>query len=70
MNSVDPVWQVSHFSVANPAGPERYSVAALLERVAAELRRESGAEVQDVVMHFDVDEFGAAPRVTVYFYRQ
>ena len=61
-------WTIEHFSLANPKGPGQNNVPLLLRRVA-DLIEESSAEVQDLVLHTEVNEFGNWPSVTVYFHR-
>lgn len=59
---------VHHFSQANPEGPGRDSVPALLRRVADTLESMGPVEVQDVVFHQEVTDDGFPFTATVYYH--
>jgi hypothetical protein len=61
-------WTIRHFSQAIPVGEDRSDVAALLRRVADTLDDyDETPEVQDLVLHTDVEDGGLAHSLTVYF---
>jgi hypothetical protein len=62
-------WAIEHFSLANPKGHGQGDVPLLLRRVADLIAGFGTAEVQDLVLHTDVNEFGDWPSITVYFHR-
>jgi hypothetical protein len=62
-------WTVRHFSLADPAGPERADIPAFLRRLADEVQRRGPVQVQDIVFHLEIDEDGVEyPTATVYFH--
>lgn len=65
-------WTMSHFSQANPKGPEQDDVGALLERVAESIRSLGrGLRVADVTFHNETDDEGNSwPTMTVYYSRE
>jgi hypothetical protein len=56
-----------HFSQSNPVGPEQGDVPALLRRVADSIEALGDVQVQDLVLHTDVNEDGDWHSLTVYF---
>jgi hypothetical protein len=62
-------WTAEHFSLANPSGQGQGDVPLLLRRAAQAIEALGAAEVQDLVLHAEVNEFGNWPSVTVYFRR-
>jgi hypothetical protein len=63
-------WTIEHFSQANPAGEGQANVPNLLRRVATSLDALGDIEVQDVVLHSEIDDDGQpSPSITVYFSR-
>jgi hypothetical protein len=62
-------WTIEHFSLANPRGQGQGNVPLLLRRIADVIEEFGTAEIQDLVLHADVNEFGDWPSITVYFHR-
>ena len=64
-------WTVEHFSQSNPKGSKgQGSVPTLLRRVAKSIDALGEVQVQDVVLHVDIDDEGRDwPTMTVYFHR-
>jgi hypothetical protein len=62
-------WTIEHFSLANPKGRGQGNVPLLLRRVADVIEGFGTAEVQDLLLHAEVNEFGDWPSITVYFHR-
>jgi hypothetical protein len=62
-------WTAEHFSLANPRGEAQGSVPLLLRSVADAIEEFGTAEIQDLVLHIEVNEFGSWPSITVYFHR-
>ena len=62
-------WMVEHFAQALPKGREQGSVPKLLRHVAESIASKGNIEVQDLIMHIDVNEYGLWPSLTVYFTR-
>lgn len=58
---------ICHFSQGNPAGPGQDNVPALLRRVADTIEQLGAVEVQDIVMHTEVDRYGYSHSLTVYY---
>jgi hypothetical protein len=69
MSQEPAAWTVEHFSLANPKGEGQGDVPLLLRRVADVIAGLGTAEVQDLVLHTDVNEFGDWHSITVYFHR-
>jgi hypothetical protein len=63
-------WAVEHFSQANPVGKGQGDVPALLRRVASSLEERGDVEVQDLVLHTEVNEQGDWNSITVFFHRR
>ncbi|MFD7411918.1 hypothetical protein [Kitasatospora purpeofusca] len=61
-------WTIRHFSQANPAGPGCDSMPALLRRLADSIEALGPAEVQDVVIAYEMTEHGPWRSGTVYFH--
>ncbi|MFE4610746.1 hypothetical protein [Streptomyces niveus] len=61
-------WTVRHFSQANPAGPGRDSVPALLRRLADSIEALGPVEIQDVVIQSETTPDGPWRSGTVYFH--
>lgn len=61
-------WTAEHFSLANAVGDGQGDVPLLLRRVADALEERGAAQIQDLVLHHEVNEFGNWPSVTVYFH--
>lgn len=61
-------WSIRHFSQANPKGPGQGDVPALLRRVADSIDELGSIEVQDLVLHNEVNEDGLWASLTVYFH--
>jgi len=61
-------WTAEHFSLANPRGDGQGDVPLLLRRVADALEERGAVEIQDLVLHTEVNEFGGWPSITVYFH--
>jgi hypothetical protein len=64
-----PAWSAEHFSLANPRGPGQGDVPLLLRRVADAIGEYSPVEIQDLILHAEVNEYGSWPSVTVYFHQ-
>jgi hypothetical protein len=64
-----PSWTAEYFSLANPLGHRQGDVPLLLRRAANAIGKLGTVEVQDFVLHTDVNEFGSWPSITVYFHR-
>ena len=62
-------WTIEHFSLANPKGQGQGNVPLLLRRAADAVEEFGTAEIQDLVLHTAVNEFGDWPSITVYFHR-
>ena len=62
-------WTIEHFSLANPQGQGQGNVPLLLRRLADVIDELGAAEIQDLVLHGDANEFGDWPSITVYFHR-
>ena len=62
-------WTAEHFSLANPLGQGQGDVPLLLRRVAEAIEALGEVEIQDLLLHTEVNEFGNWPSVTVYFHR-
>ena len=62
-------WTAEHFSLANPSGHGQGDVPLLLRRVAEAIEAFGAAEIQDLVLHMEVNEFGNWPSITIYFRR-
>lgn len=62
-------WTAEHFSLANPLGQRQGDVPRLLRRVAEVIESFGAVEIQDLVLHTEVNEFGNWPSITVYFHR-
>ena len=62
-------WTIEHFSLANPKGQGQGNVPLLLRRVADIIEEFGTAQIQDLVLHTEVNEFGGRPSITVYFHR-
>jgi len=62
-------WTAEYFSLSNPRGHEQGDVPLLLRRVADAIEAFGDAEVQDLVMQTEVNEFGDWPSITIYFHR-
>jgi hypothetical protein len=62
-------WAAEHFSLANPLGQRQGDVPRLLRRVAEVIEAFGAVEIQDLVLHTEVNEFGNWPSITVYFRR-
>lgn len=58
MPSTPECWTVRHFSQANPAGPGRASVPALLRTLANAIEALGPVEIQDVVIESEMTEHG------------
>jgi hypothetical protein len=56
--------------MANPKGRGQDDVPKLLRRVAAQLEAEGAVEVQDIVLHTEIDKGKAWPSMTVYFHAE
>ncbi|MFB4314943.1 hypothetical protein [Actinomadura sp. 21ATH] len=61
-------WPIRHFSQANPAGPGQGDVPALLRRVADSIEKLGAVEVQDLVIHQEINADGPLVSATVYFH--
>jgi hypothetical protein len=61
-------WTAEHFSLANPRGDGQGDVPLLLRRVADVLEERGAVEIQDLVLHNEVNESGGWPSITVYFH--
>lgn len=69
MPTEDGKWTISHFSQANPRGPDQGDVPALLRRVADSLAALGEVEIQDLVLHTELDlESEWSPSLTVYYH--
>jgi hypothetical protein len=68
MDELGP-WIAEHLSLANPQGEGQADVPRLLRRVADVLEGSGAVEIQDLVLHTDINEFGDWPSITVYFHR-
>jgi hypothetical protein len=64
-----PAWTAEYFSQANPRGPGQGDVPGLLRRVADTIGEHGPVDLQDLVLHTEVNEFGSWPSITVYFHR-
>ena len=64
-----PAWSAEYFSLANPRGPGQGDVPLLLRRVADAIGEYGPVEVQDLILHDDVNEFGTWPSITIYFHQ-
>jgi hypothetical protein len=62
-------WTAEHFSLANPLGQGQGDVPLLLRRAAEAIEAFGAAEIQDLVLHTEVNEFGNWPSITIYFRR-
>jgi hypothetical protein len=62
-------WTAEYFSLANPLGHGQGDVPRLLRRAADAIGKLGAVEVQDFVLHTEVNEFGSWPSITVYFHR-
>jgi hypothetical protein len=62
-------WTAEHFSLANPRGQGQGNVPLLLRNVADAIQGLGAVEIQDLVLHTEVNEFGDWPSITVYFHR-
>jgi len=62
-------WTAEHFSLANPLGETQGNVPLLLRSLAAALDEFGAVEIQDLVLHREINEFGDWPSITVYFHR-
>jgi hypothetical protein len=62
-------WTAEHFSLANPLGQGQGDVPLLLRRVAEVIEAFGEVEIQDLLLHTEVNEFGNWHSVTVYFHR-
>jgi hypothetical protein len=60
-------WTIRHFSQANPLGPGRDDVPALLRRVADSIEALGSVTVQDITFGTEVTEDGLWHELTVYF---
>jgi hypothetical protein len=61
-------YEACYFALSNAIGRDQDNVPRLLRRLAKQLDLlPSEAEIQDLVMHIDVNEHGRWPSVTVYF---
>jgi len=60
-------WTCRHFSQSNPVGPGQGDVPALLRRVADSIEALGDVQVQDLVLHTDVNEDGDWHSLTIYF---
>ena len=62
-------WTIEHFSLANPKGQGQGNVPLLLRRAADAIEELGTAEIQDLALHTEVNEFGDWPSITIYFHR-
>jgi len=62
-------WTAEHFSLANPRGQSQDNVPLLLRNVADAIEEFGAVEIQDLVLHTEVNEFGDWHSITVYFHR-
>ncbi len=62
-------WTIEHFSLASPKGQGQGNVPLLLRRVADVIEEFGTGQIQDLVLHTEVNEFGDWPSITVYFHR-
>lgn len=69
MSSPNSDWQVCHFGQANPVGPDRGNLPALLRRVADSLEELGDIDVSDICLHNDFDPDGERhPSLVVYYW--
>jgi hypothetical protein len=61
------MWTIKHFAQANPAGPDRGNVPALLRRVADSIEALGSVDIQDLVLHSEITPDGDWYSVTVYY---
>jgi hypothetical protein len=66
----DEQWSTEQFSLGNPDGPGQDDLPALLRRVADALEHLGPIDVQDLVLHPEMNEFGDCHSMTVYFHRR
>jgi hypothetical protein len=60
-------WTAECFSLANPRGRGQGDVPLLLRRAANSIGELGTVEIQDLVLHAEVNEFGNWPSITIYF---
>jgi hypothetical protein len=62
-------WTMFHFSQANPEGPGRQDVPALLRRVADSIEALGDVEVHDITYAVEVTAEAVEPSMSVYYDR-
>lgn len=64
-----PMYKINHFTINLPDGSDNKSMPKLLNHLATTLETEyPDINIQDIVMHFEVDDIGEnIPGFTVYY---